>query len=630
LLDHIAAQPNTTMTDSAGVSQYAHNGGSNYFSLSRLNFFYRNYRQRNIQASASAIATWAAANPAMFAGVSLSSETLFPANGVDESWFAVEEWKMWLQNTEIYGPGGDYFGTGRVPAFQDIQSFNQATGQTFSSWSDVKPPSTIVPGDPFGEEWERWRVMMIIHAVSDETLWIAQTGIDRTAIFAHQTPRQDDYGFADSVETETPANGAGGVTLYGWNPSDYGEIVNHLRGSGRNNWGNFELNPQTTNFTSSYINLVTLYNAGIKIICPNSWESDEAVKDQYALFDSPNFGDTFGNALNQFLTDFGDTPRLTQPPPWVPGQKIVDLYDEFTSATSFGPDNHLEASGSVGNVARKSVYSAVSGVITYTLQLPNVASGQRLNFWTSVGIKDGAGVGGETQFQASINGQNLFGPGFHLNQNYWVWKRWVPIMVDVTDWAGSEISLQLSTTGNDVWGWTIWGSPAIYQSGVGETAAGNGLNLARGASVSVSSQDGLGAGWDAVYLTDGNIDGGTDGRNGWSSVSHSTAAGSEWAVVDLGQSQSIGKVTLFARSDLVGFSGAGFPTAFQIQGSIDGSTWLTLVQLSDYPSPIAGEGQIFTFVSTTARYVRIITTELGGVGNELGYRIQMVEIEVFA
>ena len=308
---------------------------------------------------------------------------------------------------------------------------------------------------------------------------------------------------------------------------------------------------------------------------------------------------------------------------------MIDLYDTFSTATSSGPDNHLEPAGSVGNVVRKTICSAVGGVITYSLQLPAVSSSQRLNFWTSVGIKDGAGIGGEVQFQASINGMDLFGPGFHLNKNYWVWKRWVPIMVDVTFWAGTPVTLTLTTTGNDVWGWTTWGSPAIYSSS-GNSAAGNINNLAIGANVAVSSQDGQGAGWDSTYLTDGNVDGGVNGRNGWSSVSHSTSTGTEWAVVDLGASQSIGKVVLFPRSDLVDFAGTGFPTGFQIQGSTDENTWTTLVTLSNYPSPKAGHGQIFTFPSTSARYVRVYATVLGGVGNESGYRIQLTEIEVYA
>jgi hypothetical protein len=157
----------------------------------------------------------------------------------------------------------------------------------------------------------------------------------------------------------------------------------------------------------------------------------------YALFDSPDYGNTFGLETQQFLSNYANTPRNLQPPPWNPGTRVYDFYDSFSTAASTGPDNHLEAAGSVGNVIRKSVYSAVGGVITYTVDLPAVTSGHRLNFWTSLGIKDGAGIGGETQFQATNNGQDLFGTYFHFNQTYWVWKRWVPIMVDVTFWAGS-------------------------------------------------------------------------------------------------------------------------------------------------------------------------------------------------
>lgn len=265
LLDHIAAQPNTVVINSAGTSQYAHNAGSNYFSLSRLNTVYRDYKKRNVQASAKAIADWAAANPSMFVGVSLDSETIMPNKESDHNALVIQEWKQWLQNTGIYGPGGQYFGSGRVPAFTDIPSFNAATGQNFASWDAMLPPSSVTPGNPFDEEWERWRVMLILHAVSDETLWIAQAGIDRNLIFGHQTPRQDDYGFADDVMTASAANGAGGITQYGWNPSDMGEIVNPLRGSSKNNWGNFELNPLSSDATFSYNSLLTLYNDGIKV-----------------------------------------------------------------------------------------------------------------------------------------------------------------------------------------------------------------------------------------------------------------------------------------------------------------------------------------------------------------------------
>ena len=357
-------------------------------------------------------------------------------------------------------------------------------------------------------------------------------------------------------------------------------------------------------------------------MCPNSWESDETTKDQYAIFDSPNYGSTFGLQLNQFLSNYGNTPRTLQPVPWNPGTRVYDFYDSFSTATSSGPDNHLEPAGSVGNVARKSVFSAVGAVITYYVSLPVVSPGQRLNFWTSLGIKDGAGVGGEAQFQVTINGNNLFGEHFNFNKNYWVWKRWVPIMVDVTSWAGEDVTFQFLTTGNDQWGWTIWGAPAVYSSTTGN-------NVALSAPVSVSSSDQDGLGWDPTYLPDGNVDSKTDGRIGWSSISHTSPLATEWVAVDLGSVLSIGKVVVFSRSDLVDFTGTGFPTAFQIQASTDSNNWTTLVSVTDYPRVQAGEGQIFTFVQASARFVRLLATELGGVGTESGYRFQLAEAEVY-
>lgn len=148
--------------------------------------------------------------------------------------------------------------------------------------------------------------------------------------------------------------------------------------------------------------------------------------------------------------------------------------------------------------------------------------------------------------------------------------------------------------------------------------------------VTVSSSDGEGAGWKASYLTDGNIEGGTRDRDGWSSISHSSPSAQEWAQVELGRTTSIGKVVLFSRSDLSLSSSTGFPSAFQIQCSNDGSTWTTLVNEVDYPGALAADLQIITFPSQSARYVRVLATELGGVAQESGYRMRLTEIEVYA
>ncbi|CAK7231829.1 hypothetical protein SBRCBS47491_008062 [Sporothrix bragantina] len=641
LLDAIAAQPDTTMLNSAGDSLYGHDFGSNYFSFSRYNSFYRSYKQRNLQASMSTIAAWAAENPSLFAGISLDSETLYANDAADYNPLLIREWKEWMQNTGLYGASGAYFGQGRVPAFVDVSDFNTATGQSFASWDDVTPPAPLSQGDPFTEEWQRWRVQAIVHTVSDETAWIVEAGIPRNQIYGHQTPELEYYNFGDDLTTATAANGASGYTAYGRAPLDFQSIDTPLRADGTNNFGLFELNPLSTDNSFSYDTLTTLWSDGAKILCPNAFENVTA-KDQYSLFDSPTTGDTFGNNINAFLAAYGDTPRLLQPPAWNPGNKVVDLYDSFGDATQSGPDNHLAANGSSGGVALKTVYEAVGGVISYSIELPTLAENtQRLNFYAALGIKDGAGSGGGTcTFQASITDSSgsqslLLGNGIVIPPTYWTWKHWMPVLADISAWAGQTVTFTLTTTGNDYYGWTQWGSPAIYATPAGTTSdsdfTSNNLALSKPVTASSDDTSAPGGGWSASYLTDGNVRGGTNNRNGWSSASHTSADATEWVQVDLGSSQTVGKVVLHPRSDISTAAGTGFPVAFEIEGSTDGTTWTTLSSQPSYGASIkAGHAEVITFESAKVQYIRLTATQLNGVGGESDSRLQLTELEVYA
>lgn len=626
LLDHIAAQPNTTQVNQNNVSFYHSWYGSDFFSFSRLNHVYRSYKKRNVQGSARTLMNWARSQPDLFVGVSLDSETLFPSIDADYGYFATEEWRMWLQNKGIYGPGGEYFGQGRSPPFTSIQELNAAFLTSFASWDDVVPPETFQDGQPHSENWQQWRITLIDHEVADETLWLAEAGIPRELIYGHQTPELNYYGYGDSWSTEVAANGAGGVTMYGRNPDDFGNIVDPMKANSWNNWGVFEVNPLTTNFTFSYETLITYFKEGIKIICPNAFENVTA-KDQYSLFDSPNFGNTFGDAIKEFLSTYGDIPRHLEPPPWNPGKKVYDLYDEFNLASKSGPSNLLIANGTSGSVPRKTIYSAVGGIITYKTQLPSVSNGERLNFWTSIGILDGAGPGGGiSSFQLTINGDPLYGVGLALPPTYWIWKHWLPSLTDITRWAGQEVTIALATSGNEYYGWTQWGAPAIYKS---TPDSANGLNnLALHKPVEVSSSGG-GFGWTAQFLTDGNLEGGNIGQNGWSSRPHLTSSATEWAYVDLLGIENVGKVVLFSRSDLTTAESTGFPTAFRIQISDDAHTWKDLVSVKNYPRAKAGHAQIFIFEVQKGRFIRVIASELGGVGGEKNYSMQLRAIEIF-
>ena len=95
---------------------------------------------------------------------------------------------------------------------------------------------------------------------------------------------------------------------------------------------------------------------------------------------------------------------------------------------------------------------------------------------------------------------------------------------------------------------------------------------------------------------------------GWSSTASGSAQQSQWAQVDLGGPSRISQVTLYPRDDGAN-TGLGFPSAFTIQTSPDGSTWTTATTQANHPRPGAG-GQSFGFAATTARYVRVTGTAL--------------------
>jgi hypothetical protein len=115
-------------------------------------------------------------------------------------------------------------------------------------------------------------------------------------------------------------------------------------------------------------------------------------------------------------------------------------------------------------------------------------------------------------------------------------------------------------------------------------------------------------GWLRANLTNGVHHSDLWNSMGWSSTGSATANTRQWVQVDLGGPSRISQVTLYPRDDGAN-TGAGFPSAFTIQTSADGTNWSTLVSQNAYPRPQAG-GQAFTFPVTTARYVRVIGTTL--------------------
>ena len=151
-------------------------------------------------------------------------------------------------------------------------------------------------------------------------------------------------------------------------------------------------------------------------------------------------------------------------------------------------------------------------------------------------------------------------------------------------------------------------------------------NFAIGSIPTVSSDINC-CGWTVANAIDGNKNSGGSSY-GWSSNNSTSMNHTEWFQVNLGSSQTVSKVKLFPRND-AGTVGYGFPIDFTIQTSMDGITWATAVTQTGYALP-GNSAQIFPFIATDARYVRVEGTNLRinpGDGNR--YRMQFAEVEIY-
>mgnify|MGYP000383178881 CR=1 FL=1 len=152
-------------------------------------------------------------------------------------------------------------------------------------------------------------------------------------------------------------------------------------------------------------------------------------------------------------------------------------------------------------------------------------------------------------------------------------------------------------------------------------------NLASGAVVTATSsyED---PSWGIAKVNDGQRSS-VSGSNGWSSDNSLTVNHTESITLDMGTSNTIGKVDLYPRNDS-GNVGYGFPIDFTIKTSTDGTTYTPVVTQTGYALP--GNGvQSFSFASTSARYVKVEGTGLRSNPSEVNrYRMQFAEIEIYS
>jgi RHS repeat-associated protein len=133
-----------------------------------------------------------------------------------------------------------------------------------------------------------------------------------------------------------------------------------------------------------------------------------------------------------------------------------------------------------------------------------------------------------------------------------------------------------------------------------------GQNVALGADVSDSSSTVVN-GWSPYYLTNGVVTP-TSTVLGYSSAVDTTGA-PEWVQVTLEAQSLIDRVDLFPRDDNQDPGGC-FPSAFTIQVESATGTWTTVANETNYPAPLSGNDQTFTFAPTEAIAIKVTGTTL--------------------
>lgn len=152
-------------------------------------------------------------------------------------------------------------------------------------------------------------------------------------------------------------------------------------------------------------------------------------------------------------------------------------------------------------------------------------------------------------------------------------------------------------------------------------------NLALGKSVTSNSSEEVPPSLGAANLTDGT-------NYYYSSYSNSSENTTSHVTVDLGSSQTVGRVKLFAREYFtMDGDSPDFPVDFTIQLSTDGTNFNTVKTVTGQKNPHTIP-QDYTFTPASARYIKINATKLGIPANEDGglqsYRLQFSEMEVYA
>ncbi|MFD0715843.1 glycoside hydrolase domain-containing protein [Paenibacillus sp. GCM10027626] len=144
---------------------------------------------------------------------------------------------------------------------------------------------------------------------------------------------------------------------------------------------------------------------------------------------------------------------------------------------------------------------------------------------------------------------------------------------------------------------------------------------------SVSASSSIEAdGWSKSHAVD-NVTTSTATSKGWSSVSYSDPAHTEWIKLDLGAAKTVSRAMVYPYRSSVNGTVYGYPKDFTIKLSEDGSNWTTVVSEADYQVTDSSARE-FNFPSHSARYVMVEATKLAA-DEQSKYSMQLAELQIW-
>lgn len=334
----------------------------------------RQYKQRNLQQAATAIAAFAARNPHLFIGVTLDPDVYMNPFFEGAQWYdynpgTLRQFREWLQGKGPYA-GDVAEGRPNLSAYRRAKPYTLAevralAGTRFRGWDDVDPPRAFKPEGtklktPWARVWEQFRRHLVDLHYDELSQWVAAAGIDTNRIFSSQgfnAPGALIEPFPLRIDSPPKNYDTGGMTVQGAVPSQghlgailYGESAfNNIRMEVNESlfrvfrdfdpdWAVVEYN--TADFRKpsvlpgvgrAYKSLRDVINFGARFVSPMAWNGSPG-----SMAGQPGFvaytsyrASPLETAVRNLMVNRGNLPRQARL--WSFGSGMVDDDDGWNA-----------------------------------------------------------------------------------------------------------------------------------------------------------------------------------------------------------------------------------------------------------------------------------------------------------